>query len=216
MAQPPGPTGLPELSEDSVDPDPFVEFAAWYAERRTAAEGRDDRDAVTIASVAADGTPSARVVLMRGFDDRGFCFYTNYESRKGRELDATGKAAAVWHWPELRRQVRAVGTVARVTDDESDAYWYRRPIASRISARASEQSAPIAGRHALEARADAEAARFAGSPPEAVVRPAHWGGYRLSPLEVEFWLHRDDRLHDRVCFRRDAEGAPWVVSRLQP
>jgi len=155
-------------------------------------------------------------VLMRGFDDRGFCFFTNYESRKGRELAENPRAGAVWHWPELRRQVRAVGAVERVGDDESDAYWYRRPVASRFSARASAQSRAVDGRAALEAAAAAEEARFAGSDPADVDRPLHWGGFRLVPVEVEFWLHRDDRLHDRVVYGRPAPGEPWTIRRLQP
>ena len=207
---------LAALSEREVDPDPFVQFAAWFADHRATAAPHEEVDAVTIATADADGHPSARVVLMRGFDERGFCFYTNYESRKGRELAANPHAAAVWHWPALRRQVRAVGPVERVAASESDAYWYRRPVASRFSARASEQSRPVSDRSALEEAAATEEAAFAGADPAAVGRPDHWGGYRLVPVEVEFWLHRDDRLHDRIVHRRTGPGSHWTVVRLQP
>ena len=207
---------LAALDEGAVDPDPFAQFAAWFADHRATCAPHEEVDAVTIATADAAGHPSARVVLMRGFDDRGFCFYTNYTSRKGTELAANPHAAAVWYWPALRRQVRAVGPVERVTDEESDAYWYRRPVASRFSARASEQSRPVADRAALERAATAEEAAFAGADPATVTRPDHWGGFRLVPLEVEFWLHRDDRLHDRVVHRRPGPGSPWTVVRLQP
>ena len=207
---------LTALSERDVDPDPIVQFAAWFADRRATCVPPDEVDAVTIATADADGRPSARVVLMRGFDERGFCFYTNYSSRKGAELTANPHAGAVWHWPALRRQIRAVGPVERVSPEESDGYWYRRPVASRFSARASEQSRPVVDRAALEAAAAAEEAAFAGTDAAAVGRPEHWGGFRLVPLEVEFWLHRDDRLHDRIAYRRSGPGAPWGVVRLQP
>lgn len=207
---------LAALDERAVDADPFVQFAAWFTDHRATCAPFEEVDAVTIATADGAGRPSARVVLMRGFDERGFCFYTNYDSRKGVELAANPHAAAVWYWPALRRQVRAVGPVERVSSEESDAYWYRRPVASRFSARASEQSRPVADRAALERAAAAEEAAFAGAEPAAVTRPDHWGGFRLVPLEVEFWLHRDDRLHDRVVHRRPGPGGPWTVTRLQP
>jgi len=200
-----------ELSEHSVDPDPFAEFAAWYAEARTV--HGDDADAMVIASADAGGAPSARVVLLRGHDERGFCFFTNYDSRKGRELTENPRGAIVLHWPGLRRQVRATGAVERVTAAESDAYWQRRPLASRYGAWASHQSQPVANRALLETAAAAEEARLAGTDVE---RPEFWGGFRLVPDTIELWLHRDDRLHDRVQYHRVARTAPWTITRLQP
>jgi len=202
---------MDELSETAVGGDPFAEFAAWYAEAHAALG--DDADAMVVATADASGAPSARVVLLRGYDERGFCFFTNYDSRKGDELAANPRAAIVWHWPALHRQVRATGTVERVSADESDAYWHHRPVASRISAWASRQSRPVASRAVLEAEAAAAEARFAGSD---VDRPDFWGGYRLVPDTVELWLHRDDRLHDRVVYRRAGDDERWTITRLQP
>jgi pyridoxamine 5'-phosphate oxidase len=199
---------MEELSEHAVAPDPTTQFAAWYEDARAALG--DDADAVVVATANASGAPSARVVLLRGFDDRGFCFFTNYESRKGDELRGNARAAMVWHWPALHRQVRVTGPVERVSDEESDAYWANRPVASRLSAWASQQSAPVASRRVLEDAVDEVTARFGDDVP----RPEFWGGYRVRPEEVEFWLHRDDRLHDRVRYRRT--GDTWEVDRLQP
>ena len=202
---------MDELSEDSVASDPFAEFAAWYADARAALG--DDADAMIVATADATGAPSARVVLLRGHDERGFCFFTNYESRKGDELAVNPRAAIVWHWPALHRQVRATGRVEQTTPAESDDYWHHRPLASRVSARASRQSRPVESRAVLAAAAAAEEARLAGTD---VDRPAFWGGYRLVPDTVEFWLHRDDRLHDRVQYRRPTVTASWEITRLQP
>jgi pyridoxamine 5'-phosphate oxidase len=200
---------MDELSESAAARDPIAQFTAWYEDARAALG--DDADAVVVATADASGAPSARVVLLRGFDARGFCFYTNYESRKGDELSVNARAAMVFHWPALHRQVRVTGAVERVSDAESDAYWANRPVPSRLSAWASNQSAPIGSRRALEDAAAQVAGRFEGGD---VPRPEFWGGYRVVPEEVEFWLHRDDRLHDRVRYRRSA-GA-WVIDRLQP
>lgn len=200
-----------ELSEHSVSADPFEEFAAWYAEAR-AVHG-DDADAMVVASADATGAPSARVVLLRGHDERGFCFFTNYESRKGRELTENPRAAIVLHWPGLRRQVRATGVVERVTAAESDDYWRRRPVGSRVSAWASRQSRPVESRAVLEDAAAEVEARLAGTD---VDRPDFWGGFRVVPDTIELWLHRDDRLHDRVQYHRVARTAPWTITRLQP
>ena len=200
---------MDQLSEHDVAADPFAEFAAWYGEARAALGA--DADAMVVATVDGAGAPSARVVLLRGHDAQGFCFFTNYDSRKGRELGANPRAAIVWHWPALHRQVRATGTVERVSDAESDAYWDRRPVASRFSAWSSRQSEVVASRVELEAAVAQTEARLAGSDPP---RPPFWGGYRLVPDTVEFWLHRDDRLHDRVQYRRAA--AAWEIHRLQP
>ncbi|MDQ1429867.1 MAG: pyridoxamine 5-phosphate oxidase [Actinomycetota bacterium] len=194
-----------------MDPDPFVQFTRWYDDAVT--HGELQPDAMVVASCTPDAVPSARMVLLRGIDDRGFCFYTNYDSQKGRELDANPRAAIAFHWPEVLRQVRATGSVERVDDAESDAYWNQRPRASQISAWASEQSEVVVSRDELEARVAELEARFAGRD---VPRPTGWGGYRVVPDDVEFWQHRDDRLHDRVRYARRASGDDWRIERLQP
>lgn len=199
---------MDELSEARVAPHPMVQFAKWYDDAREAMG--DDADAMVVATADASGAPSARVVLLRGWDARGLCFYTNYESRKGDELRVNPRAAVVLHWPALHRQVRVTGSVERVTDNESDAYWTNRPAPSRLSAWASQQSAPIASRQELEDAVEAATARFGDDVP----RPEFWGGYRVVPEVVEFWLHRDDRLHDRIRYRR--VHGEWVIDRLQP
>jgi pyridoxamine 5'-phosphate oxidase len=199
------------LREDDVDASPFVTFHQWYDD--AVAHGALQPDAMIVATSTADARPSARAVLLRGVDERGFCFFTNFESRKGRELGDNPRAAIVFHWPEVLRQVRATGRVERVADTEAEVYWGNRPRPSRVSAWASEQSAPIESRAALEARATEMATRF-GDDGE-VPLPEFWGGFRVMPEEVEFWQHRDDRLHDRLVYVRSADGS-WSVERLQP
>lgn len=199
------------LRESDVDPDPFVQFTRWYDD--AVANRELQPDAMVVASCTPDAVPSARMVLLRGVDDRGFCFYTNYDSRKGRELDANPRAAIAFHWPEVLRQVRATGAVERVDDAESDAYWSNRPRASRISAWASEQSEVVVSRDELEARIVELEARFGDGD---IPRPPGWGGYRVVPDDVEFWQHRDDRLHDRLRYARRAGGDGWRIERLQP
>jgi pyridoxamine 5'-phosphate oxidase len=199
------------LRESDVDSDPFVQFARWYDD--AVEHGELQPDAMIVASSTPDAVPSVRMVLLRGVDERGFCFFTNYDSRKGRELDANPRAAIAFHWPEVLRQVRATGTVERVDDTESDAYWNNRPRASRVSAWASEQSEVAVSREELEARAAEFEARFAGGD---VARPPGWGGYRVIPDDVEFWQHRDDRLHDRLRYARRAGDDAWRIERLQP
>lgn len=201
------------LDADAAPPDPFALFDAWFAD--ALATGMPDANAMTLATAAPDGTPSARVVLLKGLDAdadgaRAFTFYTNHESRKGRELDATGRAALVFWWPPLERQVRVEGTVGRVDAATADAYFASRPEGSRLGAWASPQSAEIASRDVLAARlAEAEAAHGAAPP-----RPPFWGGYRVTPTAVEFWQGRADRLHDRLLYRR-ADGG-WTRARLAP
>jgi pyridoxamine 5'-phosphate oxidase len=165
---------------------------------------------MTLATVAADGMPGARIVLLKGADSRGFVFYTNYQSRKGRELAVNPRAVLVFHWAELEREVRIEGTVGKTSAAESDDYFASRPLGSRHAAIASPQSAVIAGRAALEARF-AEIAKHQGSEPG---RPVHWGGYRLQPVAVEFWQGRPNRLHDRLLYSRT--GDRWTLSRLAP
>ena len=209
---------MPPLREEDMDPDPIEQFRRWLDDAET--RGVEAPDAMIVASATPDGRPSVRAVLLRGLDERGFAFYTNFESRKGRELDANPHAAVLFHWPELHRQVRATGGVERVSQPESEAYWNNRPRASRISAWASAQSEPIASREELEARAADAEARFRGGGEGVggdgdVPLPPFWGGYRLVPDELELWQHREDRLHDRLRYTRTVDGG-WVIDRLQP
>ena len=197
------------MDERDLDRDPLRQFEHWFAEAREA--GLAAPEAMTLATATADGRPSARMVLLKAADERGFGFHTNYESRKGTELAANPHAALLFWWQPLGRQVRVEGLVARVPAPESEAYFRTRPLASRITAWASPQSRPLAGRAELD-RLYAEAgARFPG---ENVPLPPHWGGLRLVPEAYEFWEHGDDRLHDRVRYERDGDG--WRRERLAP
>ncbi|MGQ0520026.1 MAG: pyridoxamine 5'-phosphate oxidase [Actinomycetota bacterium] len=190
------------LHEDDVVPDPVEQFLRWYEEAGT--------DAVALATAAADGAPSARMVLLKGVDQRGFVFFTNRASAKARDLAANPRAGLLFHWPP-DRQVRVTGDVAPVDDGESDAYWRTRPRASQLGAWASRQSEVIEGRGVLEGRLAEAERRFASTD---VPRPGFWGGYRLTPSTIELWHHREDRLHDRLRYRR--AGAGWVLERLSP
>ena len=191
--------------------EPLALFAAWF-EDATRAEPSDP-SAMALATVDADGLPNVRMVLLKGFDARGFVFYTNTQSPKGRELEEAGKAAAVFHWKSLRRQVRVRGPVERVSEAEADAYFVTRPKGSQIGAWASKQSRPLEDRFALEKAVALYTAKYALAP---VPRPPEWSGYRIIPLALEFWHDRPFRLHDRVEFRRDDVSAPWVKTRLYP
>ncbi len=191
--------------------DPFRLFEAWLKE----ASGSEPRDptAMTLATVDADGVPNARMVLLKGLDERGFVFYTNKESQKGRELDAHPQAALVFHWKSLNRQIRIRGPVEPVTEAEADAYFATRPKQAQIGAWASQQSRPVESRLAFEKQVALYAAKYAlGDVP----RPPYWTGYRILPLVIEFWHDRPFRLHDRIEFRRDSQTAPWSKTRLYP
>lgn len=204
--------GILTAAEDFTGRDePFGLFAEWMRD----AEGSEPNDpnAMALATVDPDGLPNVRMVLLKDFDDRGFVFYTNFDSAKGRELLSARKAALGFHWKSLRRQVRVRGNVETVTDAEADAYFATRARDSRIGAWASEQSRPLESRFALEKAVAKYAARYAiGEVP----RPPYWSGFRLVPVSIEFWHDRPFRLHDRVVFRRAAEGAPWTRARLYP
>jgi pyridoxamine 5'-phosphate oxidase len=196
------------LRQEELDPDPLVVLHSWLAAARAA--GVELPEAMTLATATLDGAPSARMVLLKDADVRGLTFVTSFESRKGRELAANPRAALLLYWHELGRQIRIEGSVARLPDASSDAYFEARSRGSRLSAAVSPQSEVVSSREALE-RAAAELSRTVG---EHVPRPETWGGYRLVPSEWEFWQHRADRLHDRFRYRPDDTG--WIVERLAP
>jgi pyridoxamine 5'-phosphate oxidase len=199
---------LKTLDESQVDRDPLKQFGVWMVEAIHAQV--PEPTAMNLATVDSRGRPSARIMLLKGVDPRGFVFYTNYESRKGRELAANPVAALTFLWKELERQVRIEGTVERVSAAESDEYFATRPLGSRIGAWASPQSQAIADRAWLEQRWEKLSAEHGETPP----RPAHWGGFRVLPEQVEFWQGRRSRLHDRVFYSRAGDG--WKIARLAP
>jgi pyridoxamine 5'-phosphate oxidase len=191
--------------------EPLRLFAVWFAEATHSEPA--DANAMTLATVDADGLPNARMVLLKGFDENGFVFYTNTDSQKGRELKTAPKAALVFHWKSLSRQVRLRGLVAPVADTEADAYFATRARLAQIGAWASKQSAPLESRMAFEKAVALQMAKHAVG---TVPRPPNWSGYRLVPLVIEFWQDRPYRLHDRIEFRRGGPGAPWNKTRLYP
>lgn len=197
------------LTESDLDPDPLRQFEAWFEEARAARI--ELAEATALATATRDGRPSVRMVLMKGYDERGFVFYSSYESRKGRELAENPRAAMCFYWHALGRQARIEGTVERVAPEESAAYFGTRPLGSRLSATVSRQSQVVESREELQTAAEELRARYGD---EAVPLPADWGGFRLAPEVFEFWQHREDRLHDRLRYRR--VGAGWVLERLAP
>ena len=196
------------LAEADAHPDPLLQFERWFKDALAAQLPL--ANAMTLATVSAEGSPDARIVLLKGVENGAFTFYTNYESRKGRQLSARPEACLVFLWTQLERQVRVDGQVEKVAAAESDKYFLSRPVGARLSARASAQSSVVAGREILESAAKAEKEKHGENPP----RPAHWGGYRVVPDRIEFWQGRADRLHDRLRYTR-GRGA-WTIERLAP
>ena len=197
------------LDRADVDPDPIVQFQAWF--ENAADAGLHEPNAMILATSTRDGKPSARTVLLKGYDDRGFVFYTNYEGRKATELEKNPVCALLFYWGGLERQVRIEGRASRVSDEESDAYFSSRPRGSRLGAWASAQSRTVEDRSILEERVRALETEYEG---REVPRPPFWGGYRVWPQAIEFWQGRENRLHDRLIYLRSEEG--WKIERLQP
>ena len=200
------------MDERDLDPDPLRQFQRWFEEARDG--GVDVPETMALATATPDGRPSARMVLLKEADERGFAFFTNRESRKGGELAANPRAALLLHWWPLGRQVRVEGRVETISNEESAAYFDTRPLASRLAAWASPQSRPLTGRAELERLYADAATRFGEQAPLPPPLPPHWGGYRVVPDAYEFWQHGDDRLHDRIRYERDGEG--WRRERLAP
>jgi len=199
------------IDENGIASDPFHQFTTWYDE--AVAAGLPEPEAMTLSTATLEGRPSARIVLLRGYDERGFCFFSNYASQKGRELAANPYAAVTFHWVELERQVRIAGRVEKVSAAESDAYFKSRPAQSRIGAWSSPQSEVIASRDTLEQLVKEYQEKY--SDEAAIPRPEHWGGYRVLPERIEFWQGRPSRLHDRLRFSR-IEQESWTLERLAP
>lgn len=197
------------LGEEDLDPDPFRQFQHWYAEAHEA--GEREPDAMALATAGADGSPAVRFVLLKAADEKGFVFYSNWRSRKGRHLEENPRAALAFRWQLLERQVRVEGAATRMDASASDMYFATRPRAAQLGAWASAQSEPVASRADLDEHLEVVTARFAG---REVPRPPWWGGFRVEPDRFEFWVSRPDRLHDRFEYCRDGGG--WVIQRLNP
>lgn len=198
------------LRRSDLDADPIKQFAKWFGEA-AAAEIRDV-NAMNLATITADGTPDARIVLLKAISDRGFVFFTNYESAKARQLETSPHAALTFYWVQLERQIRVRGSVEKTSRDESEEYFRSRPLGSQLGAWASQQSAAIGSRDLLEAQLAEVTTRFAGHD---VPLPEHWGGYRLKPHMIEFWQGRTNRLHDRFCYALQGDGT-WLIERIAP
>lgn len=202
---------FPALNKSDVDPNPIKQFAKWYDE--VIAQGASEQDAtsMTLATATKAGKPDARIVLLKSFDDSGFVFYTNYGSRKGKELAENPQACLLFYWSKLWRQVRIEGSAAQVSVAESEDYFQSRPVGSKVGAWASNQSDVVENREVLEQRYAGLSERYGADVP----RPPHWGGYRIRPVVIEFWQGRDNRLHDRLRYRLQESGT-WVIERLGP
>ncbi|MBW4574469.1 MAG: pyridoxamine 5'-phosphate oxidase [Aphanothece sp. CMT-3BRIN-NPC111] len=198
------------LSEADAEINPFQQFQKWF-DQALAAQ-LPEPNAMTLATATPDGKPSARIVLLKNFDEQGFVFYTNYDSHKGQELQANPQAALVFWWAELERQVRIQGRVEKVTDAESDAYFHRRPLGSQLGAWASPQSQVISSRQVIETKLQELKEKYEH---QEIPRPPHWGGYRVVPTAIEFWQGRPNRLHDRLHYRRCDDNS-WAIERLSP
>jgi pyridoxamine 5'-phosphate oxidase len=199
------------LLETELDPDPFVQFGRWFDDAKGA--GFAMPEAMTVATSGLDGEVSSRVCLLKSFDHRGFVFFTNYNSRKGKQVHDNPRAALVFWWQSMERQVRIEGAVVKTTEEESDDYFATRPRGSQLGAWASEQSRVLAGRGSLDARFEELSTTYRDL---TIPRPPHWGGYRVIPLLFEFWQGREDRLHDRFWYRLRNDVKDWVVERLSP
>ena len=200
-----------QLIKATVDPNPFRQFEKWSQEVRAAGVSEQDAISMTLATATRFGLPCARIVLLKSFDENGFVFYTNYNSRKGNELEENARACLLFYWPALWRQVRIEGTVERVSAAESDQYFHSRPVGSKVGAWASEQSTAVADRAALDQRFQEFSSKFGDDVP----RPPHWGGYRVKPSVIEFWQGQENRLHDRLRYTLQEDGA-WLIERLAP
>lgn len=202
---------LHQLGDQDVDPDPIAQFRNWFDE--VCATSVAEANAMVLSTVDAEGRPSARTVLMKGFDEQGIVFFTNYNSQKGRDIEGNAHVSALFYWPTLQRQVRWNGIAIRVGDEESDEYFHQRPRGSQIGALASPQSEPIPNQRWLAERFASLEAQY-GEELE-IPRPDHWGGYRIEPESIEFWQGRENRLHDRVLYTRDKHGE-WQNQRIAP
>jgi len=199
------------LTKAAVDANPIRQFAIWFKEASASGMSEQDATSMTLATAGKDGQPCARIVLLKSFDDSGFVFFTNYQSRKGSELADNARACLLFYWAPLWRQVRIEGRVEKVSEAESEEYFHSRPLGSKIGAWASNQSQRVTSRNELDERFEEISLKFADKVP----RPPHWGGYRLDPRVIEFWQGRENRLHDRLVYTRQNDGN-WHVERLAP
>jgi pyridoxamine 5'-phosphate oxidase len=202
---------LPTLTKISANENPIRQFEEWFRVLPSHGVSEQDATSMTLATATADGRPSARIVLLKSFDERGFVFYTNYNSRKGDELAQNSRACLLFYWPQVWRQIRIEGSVEKVSADESDAYFFSRALGSRLGAWASNQSEVVKSRDDLEQQFAELSARYGNQVP----RPPHWGGYRVKPATIEFWQGRDNRLHDRLRYSLQTNGS-WLIERLAP